>query len=179
MAIPLEKISSTVHSYLEAHPGESASLEPLLDALAKGFDFTSRRRFPAHITAGVVLINPRQQVLQVHHRRLGRWLHPGGHCEPADKSLPGTALRELAEECGVRPEDIEPIGGEDALPVQIDVHAIPAAGSRGEPAHRHFDFRFAYRAPVDLQVTVGTEAVSHRWKPLLELGDSVLAARLG
>src|SRR5581483_6053427 len=31
----------------------------------------------------------------------GHWSLPGGRCDPADTSLVHTALRELAEECGV------------------------------------------------------------------------------
>lgn len=178
MAIHLEKITATVDAYLSAHPEERESLAPLLLALSKGFDFTSRRRYPAHITAGVILLDDQERLLQIHHRSLGRWLNPGGHCEPEDKSLTGTALRELAEECGIRLEDIEPVGGEEALPIQIDVHPIPASDVRAEPAHRHFDFRFAFRTGPTLPTLGGREAVAHRWLPLSELADRGLAARL-
>ena len=178
MAIHLEKITATVDAYLSAHPEERESLAPLLLALSKGFDFTSRRRYPAHITAGVILLDDQERLLQIHHRSLGRWLNPGGHCEPEDKSLTGTALRELAEECGIRLEDIEPVGGEEALPIQIDVHPIPASDVRAEPAHRHFDFRFAFRTGPALPTLGGRETVAHRWLPLSELADRGLAARL-
>jgi 8-oxo-dGTP pyrophosphatase MutT (NUDIX family) len=179
MAIHLEKITATVNAYLLMHPEERAALEPLTTALGKGFDFTSRRRYPAHITAGVLLLDGEDRVLQIHHRGLGRWLHPGGHCEPDDKSLTATALRELAEECGIRAEEIEQIGGEDSLPIHIDVHPIPASDVRAEPAHRHFDFRFAFRTGVGVPEVTGRDAVAHRWQPLRDLADGVLAARLG
>jgi 8-oxo-dGTP pyrophosphatase MutT (NUDIX family) len=174
-----EKISTTVNAYLSLHPDEARTLEPLLDALAKGFDFTSRRRFPAHITAGVVLLDDESRVLQIHHRGLGRWLNPGGHCEPDDKSLIATALRELAEECGIQTEDIDQVGGEDALPIHIAVHPIPVNDAQAEPAHRHFDFRFAFRTVARTPVRVGHEAMAHRWQPLAELGDPILLGRLG
>jgi 8-oxo-dGTP pyrophosphatase MutT (NUDIX family) len=145
MAIHLEKITSTVDAYLLLHPEERESLTPLLAALGKGFDFTSRRRYPAHITAGVVLVDGEGRLLQVHHRGVGRWVSPGGHCEPDDKSLTATALRELAEECGIAADEIEAIGGDESLPIHIDVHPIPASDVKAEPAHRHFDFRFAFR----------------------------------
>jgi 8-oxo-dGTP pyrophosphatase MutT (NUDIX family) len=178
MAIHLEKISTTVDAYLSVHPDERDALAPLLEALGKGFDFTSRRRYPAHITAGVILLDGEGRMLQIHHRGLGRWLHPGGHCEPEDKSLTATALRELAEECGIRAEDEEQVGGEDALPIHIDVHPIPASDVQAEPAHRHFDFRFAFRTGASVPEVTGREAVAHRWQPLRELNDAVLAARL-
>lgn len=178
MAIHLEKITATVDAYLAAYPEEREALSPLILALGKGFDFTSRRRYPAHITAGVILLDDQERVLQIHHRSLGRWLNPGGHCEPDDKSLTGTALRELAEECGIRPEDIEQVGGEEALPIQIDVHPIPASDVRAEPAHRHFDFRFAFRTGANVPTLGGREAVAHRWQPLSQLGNAALVARL-
>jgi 8-oxo-dGTP pyrophosphatase MutT (NUDIX family) len=178
MAIHLEKITTVVDAYLLVHPEERDALRPLLDALEKGFDFTSRRRYPAHITAGVVLLDGEDRLLQIHHRGLGRWLNPGGHCEPDDKSLTATALRELAEECGISADDIEPVGGEDALPIHIDVHPIPASDVRAEPAHRHFDFRFAFRTGASRPEVTGREAVAHRWLPLVELNDATLATRL-
>ena len=179
MAIHLEKITATVDAYLLLYPEERDSLSPLLTALAKGFDFTSRRRYPAHITAGVVLLDGEGRVLQIHHRGLGRWLSPGGHCEPEDKSLTGTALRELAEECGITAEDIEPVGGEDALPIHIDVHPIPASDVKAEPAHRHFDFRFAFRTGAVVPAVTGRDPELHRWQPVAQLGDGALAVRLG
>jgi 8-oxo-dGTP pyrophosphatase MutT (NUDIX family) len=179
MAIHLEKITATVDAYLLLHPEERDALDPLLAALAKGFDFTSRRRYPAHITAGVVLLDGQGRMLQIHHRGLGRWLGPGGHCEPDDKSLSGTALRELVEECGVAAEDVEQVGGEDALPIHIDVHPIPASDVKAEPAHRHFDFRFAFRTGAVVPAVTGREAAMHRWHPIGELADRALAARLG
>lgn len=179
MAIHLEKITATVDAYLLLYPDERESLSPLLSALAKGFDFTSRRRYPAHITAGVVLLDGEGRMLQIHHRGLGRWLAPGGHCEPEDKSLSGTALRELAEECGITAEDIEQVGGEEALPIHIDVHPIPASDVKAEPAHRHFDFRFAFRTGAVVPAVTGRDAAVHRWQPLREVGDLALVARLG
>ncbi|HEV2347962.1 MAG TPA: NUDIX domain-containing protein [Actinocrinis sp.] len=190
MAIHLEKITATVDAYLLLHPDEREALAPLLAALGKGFDFTSRRRYPAHITAGVVLLDGEGRMLQVHHRGLGRWVSPGGHCEPEDKSLTATALRELAEECGIASDEIEPVGGvdgigggagggEDALPIHIDVHPIPASDVKAEPAHRHFDFRFAFRTGAVVPQLTGRDAPVHRWHPVRELGDLALAARLG
>ncbi|WP_051451337.1 NUDIX hydrolase [Actinospica robiniae] len=169
MTIALEQIGNTVRGYLDRYPSESTILVPVLDTLAKGFDFTSRRRFPAHVTAGIVLLDDQDRVLQVKHTVLGRWLTPGGHCEPEDKSLVGAALRELAEECGVGVEDLEPVGGEEALPLHIAVHTIPAHEGRREPLHHHFDFRFAYRTLPGLAVTLNDESTQLRWLPYAEL----------
>jgi 8-oxo-dGTP pyrophosphatase MutT (NUDIX family) len=175
MTIALEHIETTVRGYIERYPSEGAALAPILETLAKGFDFTSRRRFPAHVTAGIVLLDAQDRVLQIKHGVLGGWLTPGGHCEPEDKSLVGAALRELAEECGVGAEDVERVGGEEALPVHISVHGIPANDARSEPMHHHFDFRYAFRIQPGAAVHLNHEASDLRWTPYAE----VAAADLG
>lgn len=174
MTIALEHIGGTVRAYIDQYPSEGSALAPILETLAKGFDFTSRRRFPAHVTAGIVLLDERDHVLQIKHSVLGDWLTPGGHCEPEDKSLVGAALRELTEECGVGADDVERIGGQDALPVHIDVHGIPANDSRAEPMHHHFDFRYAFRLLPGAAVRLNHEASDLRWTPYAELAAADL-----
>jgi len=90
-----------------------------------------------HATASAIVARPRGDlVLLVSHRKLGGWLQPGGHVEPADPSVFETALREVREETGV--ERLEaPLG--DAI-LDLDVHPIPASGM--EAAHVHYDVRF-------------------------------------
>jgi 8-oxo-dGTP pyrophosphatase MutT (NUDIX family) len=177
MTIALEQIGTAVRGYLDRYPSEGSALTPILDTLGKGFDFTSRRRFPAHVTAGIVLLDDEDRVLQIKHGVLGLWLTPGGHCEPDDKSLAGAALRELVEECGVQPDEVERIGGEDSLPLHVSVHPIPANDARREPMHHHFDFRFAYRALSGLSVKLNHEASDHRWVPYAEFAAADLADR--
>lgn len=95
---------------------------------------------PGHLTAsGIVLSPDRTRVLLVRHRKLGRWLQPGGHLEPSDRTIIGAAEREVLEETGiaVRREPSPAIIG-------IDVHIIPATNR--EPAHRHFDLVFRFLA---------------------------------
>jgi 8-oxo-dGTP pyrophosphatase MutT (NUDIX family) len=177
MAIQLEKISGVVSGYLMQHPDESQALAPLVDALGRGFDFTSRRRYPAHITAGVALLDGSGRLLQIHHRTLGQWLPPGGHSEPDDKSLVATALRELEEETGIGVGDLEQLGSEE-VPVRIGVYSIPADDLRGEPAHRHFDFLFGFRVAGPVGVRIGHEAFAYRWRELDEVDERELGLRL-
>ena len=93
---------------------------------------------PGHVTASAVVVAPDGgSVLLVFHRRLERWLQPGGHVEPTDGTILGAATRELAEETGlVLAKSICP------GPVGLDVHRIPAAG--GEPPHLHHDVVFGF-----------------------------------
>ncbi|MGH9368992.1 MAG: NUDIX hydrolase, partial [Thermoanaerobaculia bacterium] len=74
--------------------------------------------------------------LLVYHRRLERWLQPGGHVEPGDASVFEAARREALEETGVAALEA-PFG---ALLLDVDVHPIPPRPDR--PAHVHFDLRY-------------------------------------
>ncbi len=104
----------------------------------------SRRQFkPGHITCtGLVLASDGRRVLLVHHRRLDRWLLPGGHVEPEDEAIWDAAAREVREETGValHEQGIPPLAG-------VDVHGIP--GKNDEPYHLHHDLILQYRARTD------------------------------
>ncbi|MDE3167094.1 MAG: NUDIX domain-containing protein [Acidobacteriota bacterium] len=113
----------------------------------------SRDQFiPGHITtSGLVLSPDGARVLVLHHRRLDRWLLPGGHVEPDDASLEAAAAREILEETGV------PVSG--GILAGADVHGIPAKGH--EPYHLHHDLLFRFRATTEaLQVSAESRAVA-------------------
>ncbi|HLB36626.1 MAG TPA: NUDIX domain-containing protein [Gemmatimonadales bacterium] len=104
----------------------------------------SRSTFdPGHITAsGIVLAPERDRVLLVFHRRLQRWLQPGGHVEPDDQDLPGAASREVLEETGIALDPRVP-----PVLIGVDVHQIPARTD--EPPHFHHDMVFRFLAGDD------------------------------
>ena len=56
-----------------------------------------------HITASTAVLDAdRRRVLLTLHRKIGRWLQLGGHCERGDMTLAATALREATEESASR-----------------------------------------------------------------------------
>lgn len=126
----------------------------LLEATAEPF---SRQQFaPGHITCtGLVLAPDRERLLVVHHRRLDRWLLPGGHVEPEDREIWDTARREVVEETGVvlAADSAPPLAG-------LDVHGIPAG--KGEPYHLHHDILFRFQA-VEEAVRLSDESRAIAW----------------
>jgi len=126
---------------VSAFPDDEKSRDLVLQLLEHTPEPFSRDQFsPGHITStGLVLHPSRDALLLVFHRRLNRWLLPGGHVEPVDSEIWDTARREVIEETGA-------VLGSDAHPalVGIDVHGIPPG--RREPYHLHHDLIFAYRA---------------------------------
>jgi len=148
-------------------PGPDArgrrSREALLALVGAVPDPGSRTQFaPGHVTvSGLVLSHERNAVLLVFHERLQRWLQPGGHLEPSDRTLVDAARREVREETGLIVEDPAPVL------VGVDVHDIPAAG--GEPPHRHHDLMFRFVCPRAPGV-VGGGVLRAAWCPLDGLG---------
>lgn len=102
-----------------------------------GPDAFSRNHFvPGHITGSAFIVSPKDElVLLHHHRRLDRWLQMGGHSD-GELDASEIARREGTEESGLC--DLEFL---DPAILDLDIHQIPAA--RGEPAHEHFDVRYA------------------------------------
>jgi len=116
-------------------------------ALAQPF---SRAQPEAHFTGSAVVVDPAgARVVMLHHRKLQRWLQPGGHADVTDAgSMETTALREAREETGCRVA-LHPAA---PRPLDVDIHGIPARPD--EPAHLHLDVRF-------LVVAENPEALVH------------------
>jgi 8-oxo-dGTP pyrophosphatase MutT (NUDIX family) len=122
---------------------------------------------PGHLTASAFVLSPDgAAVLLIFHRKLGIWIQPGGHIEPADASLLAAAQREVAEEVGVALEAPAATSIFD-----VDIHAIPAR--KAEPEHEHFDVRFCFRAS-SLTFIASDEVLDTRWVELRHI-DQVTA----
>jgi len=119
-------------------------------------DCFDRSYAPGHVTAAGWLVHPEgDRVLLTHHRLLGRWLQPGGHCD-GDPDVRRVALREAHEESGL--PDVRLVG--DAI-FDLDIHPIPARG--GTPGHLHYDVRFLLAAHGSAEFRVSDESHDLAW----------------
>jgi 8-oxo-dGTP pyrophosphatase MutT (NUDIX family) len=140
-------------------------------------DIHLRTRLEGHLTASALVVDASGgRALLTHHRKLGRWLQLGGHCD-GDANLARVALREAIEESGISDLAVDPV------PIDVDVHPIPARA--GEPEHLHLDVRFLVVAPHGARAERTRESVELGWflpadGPRLGLDSSVqrLLARL-
>lgn len=175
MAISNQDISSTLASYLECHPDEAALLPEPLRLLSQGEDFTWRRSFPMHVTAGALLVRG-AEILLVEHRAYGIVLQPGGHLEPTDVTLAGAAERELAEETGIDPGTVFCVS---QTPVYVEYGRVPARPEKDEPDHFHLDFGYAFAtAAGDVGHIQESEVRGAGWYPLA-VAERLVGHRIG
>jgi 8-oxo-dGTP pyrophosphatase MutT (NUDIX family) len=163
----LEAARLELHQYRPADAREQGHLARILGLLATP-EPGSRSQFqPGHLTASAFVLSPAgDAVLLIFHRKLGIWIQPGGHLEPADESLEHAARREVAEEVGID------ISSRARAPIfDVDVHFIPAR--KAEPQHEHFDVRFCFRAS-SLAFVANNEVEGARWVELARI-DRVTA----
>lgn len=128
----------------------------VLDFCRHHADALYRSCRPGHLTASGFVVDPDAgTVLLIHHRKLGRWLQPGGHAD-GDGWLGRVAHREIVEETGLtHVVMLNPA-------FDIDIHPIPARGS--DPPHLHLDLRFLAVASSNGTLTPNHETRGARWQ---------------
>ena len=115
-----------------------------------------------HLTGSAwVVNNTRTMALLLHHRKLNRWMQPGGHAD-GDLDLLAVALREAREESGLT--SIAPVSGEV---FDVDIHEIPPF--KDIPAHYHFDVRFLLVADDSEAPYRNPESNEVKWIELSEI----------
>lgn len=135
-----------------------------LDHVERHPDAMSRACHPDHVTASALIVSADgERVLLTLHRRIGRWLQTGGHCEPDDTTLVGAAQREGLEESGIPDLVVDPV------PVLLSLHEVPSCGPI-RPSH-HLDVQYVAVAPVGALEVISDESADLAWFGLDDLPD--------
>lgn len=148
--------------YAARHPEEAGTTDSFRRFVASHPDCFERRLAAGHVTGSAwILDREERRVLLTHHRKLDRWLQPGGHAD-GDPDVVAVALREAFEETGLDALDCL-----DREIFDLDIHEIPARSA--EPTHLHYDVRFLLRDGGDGAYLVSDESHDLAWVELAEL----------
>ena len=152
---PIATLEAAFTAHAAAWPEEAAEVRLFIDLLGEGEHAFLRERLEGHFTASALLVSADgRRTLLTHHRKLDRWLQPGGHAD-GDTDLARVALTEAAEESGLTGLRVE--GGI----FDLDRHWIPER--KGVPGHWHHDVRYVVRAGDDERYVVGEESNDLAW----------------
>lgn len=153
-------------SHRPADAAEAEDLAHIRDFVARHSDPFDRRIQEGHLTgSALVLCESSARILLLHHRKLHRWLQPGGHGHAGETSGEAVALREAGEETGIPGLRLHPTA---PRPLDVDVHDIPAHA--GVPAHEHLDLRYLVLAPAAAELRRCDEETNDlRWFAWQEL----------
>lgn len=147
---------------LELDVAQDAVRSEMLAFAAVHVDALVRSCRPGHFTGSAVVIDHTgRRTLMMFHRKLQRWLQPGGHAD-GDANLAGVAWREATEETGLIGLRVDPRA------IDLDIHEI---GAGKDPAHLHLDIRFLALAPPGGQEVGNHESEALRWVTSDELDE--------
>ncbi len=151
---------SLLEGYTPLDAADAAGRERFIAFVRRHPDCFQRELAIGHVTGSAWIVDgPGRRVLLTHHRKLDRWLQPGGHAD-GDPDVAAVAMREAVEETGLT--DLRLEGG---AVFDLDIHGIPARGDVA--AHDHYDVRFVVRAASE-DFVVSDESHDLAW---VALGD--------
>jgi len=112
-----------------------------------------------HITASAWITDSNvEQALFTHHKKLGKWLQLGGHCD-GNPNVQEVALTEAQEESGLTNFQLK-----QANIFDVDIHLIPA--HKTTAAHYHYDIRFWLIADANTPLQISNESKDLKWLPI-------------
>lgn len=134
-----------------------------------------RRHF---VATGYIYEPETDRFLLIQHKKLGKWLAPGGHLLEGEEPHVG-ALREVREEIGCEGSIVEllnaPQVGTSAvpqLPAPFCILAETIPANPREDEHVHIDFIYVVAIAPSATLQLSAAEVAHaRWYALVEIDD--------
>jgi 8-oxo-dGTP pyrophosphatase MutT (NUDIX family) len=149
------RLIDAIREYQTSYSGESLFIPQFLELLKHPRAFY-RDHLPGHITGSSWIIDEsRQYTLLTHHRKLNRWLQPGGHAD-GDENIIRVCTREAEEETGLKSLRLF-----SADIFDLDIHTIPAR--KDFPQHLHYDVRLLFIASADEPLIISDESNDLAW----------------
>lgn len=159
-----QHLAAQLDDYAQRWPHEASGLAVFRQLLAGPQDPFVRERLEGHFTGSAWVVSADgARALLTHHRKLDRWLQPGGHAD-GDNDLARVALKEAEEETGLRGLSLE-----SAAIFDVDRHWIPERTD--VPGHWHHDVRYVIRAGADETYVVSEESHDLAWRRISELAQ--------
>lgn len=157
-----------LHRYQAAWPKDDAEvLRRYLSFVETTPNCCERTHLAGHCTGSAMISCPKgERVLLLFHPFLQRWLQPGGHADGSFDLL-DVALREAEEETGLKELTPYRHQGNSRVPLDLDIHPIPARKS--EPDHFHYDLRFLFLADPEAVLVPETPELQLAWLTLDEV----------
>lgn len=143
-----------IADYCPFNEQEARDKEQMLQFIKSNSDFLERKNQIAHFTASMWTINREcTKTLMVYHNIYNSWSWAGGHAD-GEEDLCAVALRELAEETGVK----------NAVLVSHDIFSLETLTVNGHvkkgiyvPGHLHFNVTFLAQADEREKLIINKE----------------------
>ena len=157
-------LENLLNKYEGVDSDEEQMRQRMLLFVKQNEDCFKRELVIGHVTGSAWIVNPeRTKTLMLHHRKLNRWLQPGGHSDGNPDTL-AVALREASEESGIDLKNIKPVY---ETIFDVDIHTIPT--NKKEAQHDHFDVRFLLEIDDQLPLISNEESNEVKWLALDEV----------
>lgn len=172
-----ERLAARLRELTGLEPAGRRHRDAALDALASLPRPLSADADPTHVTASAVVVGD-AGVLLHRHKRLQRWLQPGGHIDPGEEPA-DAARRETLEETGLAATH----PGSEPVLLDADVHRLPAPCRPWDAQAAgcvHVDMRYLLRAAGEPAPARGESprVAWVTWAAALEVADDGLVRSL-
>ena len=157
---PLKELLAVYESQFPGLP----TTQDFIHFVDKHPDCFERSLSLGHVTGSAWIVDPdHRKTLLVHHKKLGLWLQPGGHCD-GNADVAQVAIQETREETGLSEFQVF----KDYI-FDLDIHKIPAW--KDVPEHLHYDVRFLIFTDSTQAIKVSEESNDIAWFDLEKLAQ--------